>query len=325
MHKVDRRLEVNNDDVYRRSVLFNSTIGAGTLHQLRVFAFIVEQGSVSGAAKALGITKSVASGHLKHLEEELNVRLLERTTRSMSLTTIGEEVFRFASKMLENAEDAVQAARADNTSVRGLLRVSCPNDLDSVILPALRQLRRQHPLLRVQVVVGDRPVDIITNRIDVALRVGIPEDSEFIIRKLCTIEEHVYASPAFAKEWRKKSRPDHLLEAPWIQHEIVYGQKMSFYNTKTHETLRLSWPNPVLALSSARLMRSLAEGGEGFTVLPEIMAIEAVEQGRLKRIAAPWIRRELLLYTLMPSKTQSLKRRAFFEALQQSISDLGCL
>ena len=261
--------------------MLNNTIGSGTLHQLRVFAFIVEQGSISSAAKVLGITKSVASGHLKHLEEELNVRLLERTTRSMSLTTVGDEVYRFASKMLENAEDALQVARADNESVRGVLRVSCPNDLDDIILPALRLLRHQHPHLRVQVVVGDMPLDIVTNRIDVALRVGIPADSEFIIRKLCVIEEHIYASPDLAKQWRKTSRPEQLLEAPWIQHEIVYGQKMPFYNPKTKETLRLSWPSPVLALSSARLMRSLAIAGEGFTILPQIMAGDALEDKHL--------------------------------------------
>ncbi len=294
------------------------------MHQLRVFTFIVQHGSMTAAASALGISKSVVSGHLKRLEEDLGVRLLERTTRQMALTAVGQEVNEAACRMLHAGEDALIAAESEMGTVGGLLVVACPVDLGpAVLLPAIRLLRAAHPGLRIEAIVGDELVDLISKRVDVAIRLGVPEDSGLFMRRLGRVDEVVLAQPHLAEDWRHAATPEDLVDAPWIVHTAVHGERMRFWNPDSDEVQQVHRKPPALALGSTDLMRVLAAEGHGFILIPELLARHDMKSGRLVRVLAPWIHRRVDLYAVMPSRTRSRRRAAFLDVVARVIGRLS--
>ncbi|MEN0063055.1 MAG: LysR family transcriptional regulator, partial [Myxococcota bacterium] len=155
----------------------NQTIDHRQFHRLTVFVAIVEQGSMTRAARVLGLSKGVVSGHLRELERELGVRLLERTTRRMAITATGQDVYKAALRMQSAGRDVLAAAEAASGAVAGRVRISGPFDLAATLLaPAVARVRKAHPELRIDIEVGDIALDLVRDEVDIAVRVGVPVD-----------------------------------------------------------------------------------------------------------------------------------------------------
>lgn len=168
------------------------------LGDLTVLLEAVRQGSISAAGRQLGLTPVAASRRLAALEAELGVRLLHRTTRSLSLTTEGEAFLPHAEAIVEHANDGRAAATADEANVSGILRITASIPFGrKVVTPMLACFLRAHPRLRVELRLDDTFVDIVAEGIDVALRIGELQKNDLVARRLSDSPRGLYAAPGY--------------------------------------------------------------------------------------------------------------------------------
>jgi len=294
-------------------------IDRAPLHRLRVLVAVVERGSLTAAARHLGIARSGVSTHLQRLEDELGVRLMERTTRRRHLTEVGQGVYDAARRMLDAAEDAVHVAEQHLGTVAGVLRVSFPIDLGPpLVTPAVEQLCRRHPALRFELLAGDEPVDLVRDGVDVAVRMGIPTESTLLMQRLAVTDEILVAAPGLAARL-DGAAPADLADAPAITHHVESRIDPVYHHPDGRE-VRQTWGSPVARVSTSVVSRNLAAAGVGVTVLPELVVADALASGQLVRVAAPWRRRHLSVYALTVSRQRSPRRRAFLEALRAQLA-----
>lgn len=170
------------------------------LNRVAVFSRVVDAGSFTGAARQLGLPKSSVSRAVKQLEEELGVRLLNRTTRQLRLTDAGRVYHDGVSRALVGLEDARQAVSAAEREPTGTVRVTAPVDLAArVLTPILGRFVRQHPGIKVDLVLTNRYLDLVSEGIDLALRAGRLEDSSLIARSLGLASGGLFAAPVYLK------------------------------------------------------------------------------------------------------------------------------
>ena len=171
------------------------------LNDLRFFAAVVSSGGFSKAARELGLPKSRLSRRVAQLEAELGVRLLERSTRQLRVTEVGREVYAQAATMTAAAEAAAEAALRVRAEPRGLVRLSCPLNLHDQISPRLPAFLIEHPRLRLQILSTNRRVDLIEERVDVAIRVRerLDTDADLQMRRIGVSRRIVVASPGFVQ------------------------------------------------------------------------------------------------------------------------------
>src|ERR1700735_1546466 len=167
------------------------------VNDLQFFAAVVLHRGFSAAARALGIPKSRISRRIALLEERLGVRLLDRTTRGIGLTEVGQQVFEHARAAVIEAEAAEEAALRMQTEPRGLVRLSCPLGLQTAIAGGLPGLLAAHPRLRLRCIVTNRRVDLIHEGIDVAIRVRerLDTDAELQMKRIGVSKRILVASP----------------------------------------------------------------------------------------------------------------------------------
>jgi DNA-binding transcriptional LysR family regulator len=168
------------------------------LNRARVFVRVVEAESFTAAAAALNVPTSSASRAVARLEEELGVRLLNRTTRKLSLTDAGQQFFTRMQAVIAEAEETTQAVVGLAGDPRGLVRLTAPVDLGLQLLPALvKKIVERHPGLVIELVLTSRRVDLLEEGIDLAIRGGRLEDSSLVARKIISSDLGVFAAPAY--------------------------------------------------------------------------------------------------------------------------------
>lgn len=302
----------------------NNTITAQRFHQLIVFVAIVDSGSLTAAASAVSLSKGVVSSHLKALEASLGVRLLERTTRRLAVTQVGRDVYDAAVRMLDAGRDVTAAVEEETSTVTGSLRVSGPVDLGPTLLvPTVARVRAAHPDLQIVLDTNDMALDLVRERIDVAIRVSMLEDSSHVMRTLGHDLEILVASPELASRLSEVTRPDELRDVPRITHAEIADRRQRFTNTDTGEVCDVRWPEPALQATTTDVVRHLAMRGLGFTVLPGFALVDDLTAGRLVRIVPSWRWRRPVIHALMPSRRHGRRRTVFLEALTEVLAELG--
>lgn len=168
---------------------------------MQVFARVAALGSLSGAARALGMSQTMATKHVAALEERLGVKLLHRTTRKITLTEPGRRYLESVERILSELAEAEAAAAAERVEVTGTLRVNAPVSFGvRELAPLLAEFSRLHPTLTVDLGLSDRVVDLVEEGWDVAVRIGRIQDQTLIARKLARCRILVAASPAYLAE-----------------------------------------------------------------------------------------------------------------------------
>lgn len=179
--------------------------------RLAQFSAIVHAGSISRAALALGCGKSVLSRQLAKLEAELGARLIQRSTRRLMLTEIGELVFAQAQQIDKALANIEQLTEQHQSEVKGVLRVTCPRPLGQrFLVPLVVDFTRKHPHVQVALSVDDRMVDLIADSIDVAIRVAHLEDSSLVARALGENPRALVAAPSYLDRLGAPERPEDL-------------------------------------------------------------------------------------------------------------------
>jgi DNA-binding transcriptional LysR family regulator len=259
------------------------------LNALIIFAKVVEAKSFSEAARRLGMPISTVSRRVAELEDQLGVRLLDRSTRSLRLTHSGSEVLEQAVRGVEVKEAVESIVSNQQANVTGTLRLSAPPNIsDTLITPLVTAFQASNPNVRVHILVAERFVDHIADGVDIVFRLGALKDSALVARKILTYRHRLVASPDYLKGREAPETPQDLL-----RHRLLafsYGRADGNWtfvhvNGKDRETLSF---RPYLSMNDfAGLTPALLAGG-GIGDLPPVVQPELVRDGRLVEVMPNW-------------------------------------
>lgn len=259
------------------------------LNALLVFAKVVEAGSLSKAALQLDMPLSTVSRRIADLEDALGLRLLERSTRRISVTDAGSEVLEQV-RTVQDASEALEAIVSDKqVAVSGLVRLSAPPSVsDTLITPLVCAFQQAYPNINVQVFVTDRMVDLISEGMDLVFRLGNLRDSSLVAVKLLTYRHQLVASPDYLARMPGPQSPDELL-----QHRLFafsHGSattRWTFVRAAPAATQTVSFFPAISMNDYTGLTMALLAGG-GIGDLPPVVQPELVRQGRLVEVMPEW-------------------------------------
>lgn len=292
------------------------------LNELIIFVRVVQAGSVRGAADALGMPKSTVSRKLIDLEERLEARLLQRTTRKLGLTDVGRIYYDHGVRIVTEVENAERAVRSQHETPRGLLRVTAPLNL-AYLGPLVSDYLRRHPEVRLELSANARVVDLIEERFDVAIRAGRLEDSSLIAKSLGAIERILVATPAYSK---KRGRP--RTPADLKKHDcLLFGNDTTLTLTRDGRSEDLSL-SPRLLVTDMDVLEIALKDDLGIAVMPAFLCEKAVRAGRLERILPAWRAPSTPIHIVYPSTRHlSPTVRSFVDYMQERMRlsvDEGC-
>jgi len=291
------------------------------LPYLETFSAVVENGSFTGAADALGISKPVVSKQVSLLERHLGVQLLHRTTRRLRLTHAGEVFASYAQRIMSDVREAEQSVLPLQHEPQGRLRISAPESLAMSLLPeVLLNFQQQFPRIELDIHISGRLVDLVEEGIDVALRVGKLEDSSLMARLLMPCSFHACASPEYLKKHGKPKHPGELethncliySQAPHPNNWLLRDEQGKSISIKVNGNLRSDTGN---------ILMNAALNGNGIFIAPTFMIVSALEEGRLETVLDQYTPMTTGLYAVYPySKLVSTKVRAFVDFIAESWS-----
>jgi DNA-binding transcriptional LysR family regulator len=243
------------------------------------FVRVVEAGSFSAAARALGQGQPAVSKAVSQLENRLGVRLLNRTTRALMLTEVGSLFYERAKAALDAAEEAEAAARGAGAALTGRLRICAPVTFARLhIVPRLPEFMTAHPGLDIDLVLDDRRIDLIEEGVDVAIRAGPLEDSSLVATHLATGRRQVVGSPTFWSNHADVVRPSDLAVLPFIAFGAAPGEvDWTFARDGASEHVRMT---PCLRVSALEGVREALFAGIGFAIISGWSTSDAIGQNR---------------------------------------------
>lgn len=284
-----------------------------SLRALYVFAHVAETLSFSRAAERLGITKSAVSKHVAQLEQELSVQLVVRTTRKLVLTEVGERVYEASARMAGDVEAAREAATAQSSTVSGTLRITAPAALGrSYLVPIVAEFMAQHPAVSVELVLGDSFVDLVAERIDVALRVGMGGRSEqsLVSRRVAKVEILLVGAPGYLEQHGHPRTPADLASHAIIGHTPSgAAPRITLHRGQRSATVTL---HGRFSCNDGPANVTAARDGLGLVVAPDFEIGADVRAGTLVRVLPGWHVRDAALHLVFPPRKHVLGRvRAF--------------
>ena len=287
------------------------------LKRMALFAEIVDGGSISAAARRVGSTPSAVSQQLRLLEEALGLVLLHRSTRRITLTEAGERYYPACAAMVAQARSADQALERLRDEPEGELRLAAPIGFGELLSTALEPLRR-HPRLRLHLLLDDTPIDLIGERIDLALRVGRFSDSALVARRLGELHRQLCAAPRYLAERGWPRHPGELAGHDWLglppRGSAV--DTLSFQGAQgEREEVRVE---PRLLASQVTALQALAVAGWGLYVGMTDDVRQAMAEGRLAPVLPDWRLEPAAVFAVTPRRgEQPAKVRHALQALQQ--------
>jgi len=291
------------------------------LNELQFFVQVSQTQSFTKAAKRLGVPKSSVSRAILRLENRLGVRLVERTTRKVALTEVGELYLNRCQRVMNEAEQADLAVGALQARPRGMLRVGAPVAFARSILgPTMGEFLKLYPELRVQLQLLNGDETAREGTLDVVVRAGLPEDSGLLVKPLMQVRLGAYASPGYLANRKAPDSPADLLELSCITTTCdTVGEPGDFTTWRLRRggelkairvEARVSVPDPTIN-------HQLALAGAGVALLAQSVVHADVQEGRLIRVLPEWEPDPVELYALYPSRLDSSpKVRVFLQFLR---------
>jgi DNA-binding transcriptional LysR family regulator len=275
------------------------------IHDLYLFSQVVDHKGFSPAAQALGIPKSRVSRHVARLEEFLGVRLLQRTSRRFGLTEAGRLLYPHCEAMLAQAKAGEDAVRSLGSVPSGLVRMSVPLELsDNYLSQLMARFMAQYPLVRLDVQVTNRQVDLLAEGVDIAVRGGEPilENSSLVLIPLGHVNWRLVASPTLLQRYPLVSQPAALIEIPLLAQtcgEAVFGLQSLW--SVTGDSVRVP-VNVRMQSDNIHLLLQAALAGHGVCGLPDYCCASALADGRLVTVLPDWRPRAGRVFALLPSR-----------------------
>lgn len=269
--------------------------------QMRTFVRIAEMGSITRAARSLGLSLPMASRHLRSLEQEFGAVLVHRTTRQLHLTAAGQEFATRARALLLGLEDAKQALRA-GPSLVGRVVVTAPNALGTYQLSSIMpSLVSRHPRLRVDLRLEERAVDLVKEGVDLAIRAAAPPDrASLVARELATYNRVVCAAPSFLARHGAIDSLSALAAAPCVLH----GCGPAVWDFETPEGRRSITVDGPLCTNNVVIVREAILAGVGVAWLPDYVIGGELSDGRLVRLLPEAKLPPIRVYGIMPKQAR---------------------
>jgi DNA-binding transcriptional LysR family regulator len=259
------------------------------LNALVIFAAVVEAKSFSEAARRLKQPLASVSRRVADLEDQLGVKLLERSTRKLRLTEVGLEVLEYAQRGAEISEAVNSVVSNHQATVSGVLRLSAPPNIsDSFLSPLLGAFRATYPQVRIQALITERHVDHIADGVDVAIRLGPLKDTSLIARPILKYRHLLVASPGYLKRVVPPEEPKDLLAHPIITFSYWRPETTFTFeqvDTKLRQTIALM---PRLSMNDFSGLTPALLAGEGIGELPPVVQPELMRQGLLVEVMPKW-------------------------------------
>ena len=295
-------------------------------NDLLLFARVAELGSFSRAAERLGVPKSTVSRRVSGLETQLGERLLQRTTRKLTVTDFGLAVLEHARHVAEDVDAAASLAQNRQVAPSGRLRVTMPGDLGQIVLaPLLARFAVEHPAITLEVDLSARFVDLVGEGFDVAIRMGeLRDDATLAARRVATFSLGLYAAPAYLERRGKPAEPAALLKHDALQVLSRTGEAMPWVLHRGDERWQGVPPARALANSPELLMR-MALRGAGICVANDHFARPHVERKELVCVLPEWRPAPVSAWAVFPGRRlMPAKTRVFIDALTACFTDPEC-
>jgi DNA-binding transcriptional LysR family regulator len=292
---------------------------ATDLNELLIFARVVRASSFIGAARELQMPKSTVSRKVSELERRLGARLLQRTTRKLSLTDAGRAYHEHAVRVVAEVEAAERAVSRMQDVPRGLLRVTTPLNF-GFLGPIVASFLQRFPDVQVEMVCADRVIDLVDEGFDLAIRAGKLVDSTSIARELgAALESYVVASPGFLKKHGTPKLPQDLANFDCV---VFAGgaHRASWELHRDGEVLTVN-VRPRILVNDFRFIEEATAADLGLALVPVFRCIDALREKRLVRVLPGWCTTDIPLHAVYPS-TRHLtpKVKAFVEHVRDHMS-----
>jgi DNA-binding transcriptional LysR family regulator len=287
------------------------------LTSLTAFVRVVDSSGFSAAGRRLEMSTTMVSNHVRALEERLGARLLNRTTRKVSLTEVGRVYYDRATQILADIEQADDIAGALQSTPRGTLRIYTGTHIVPFVAPVVDEFLRSYPEVKVDLSMGERIIDIIDEGFDVAIRLTPSPDSSLIVRSLATWRHVLCCSPSYLEMNGRLQHLSELTEHNCIRHVLYpFGDEWHFVDRKgLAATVRVSGN---LITNSGEMLRRATLDGTGVSLMAGFMIQDDLDEGRLVRLLPEYRPVELTMNAVYPHRHHlSAKVRTFIDMLAQ--------
>ncbi|VAW60884.1 Transcriptional regulator, LysR family [hydrothermal vent metagenome] len=286
-----------------------------TLTCMKAFCSVTETGGFSSAARKTGLSKNLLSKYVAHLENSLNTRLLNRTTRHVSTTPAGRAYYERCKPILSELDELKSLMLDTRSQPMGELRITAPISFAELhMMPIIARLSQQYSELEISLHLSDRMVDIVDMGFDVAIRIGELPDTSLVARKIAPAPTRVCASPAYIERHGCPQTPQELQQHPCIFDANITTKKQWQYqhNNQKHR-VKL---NGSISVNSVRAVKELVLTDIGIGLCPDFMVHNDIKKGRLQALLNDYSFYHLNLYALYPHRRHlSGKIRIFIDAL----------
>jgi DNA-binding transcriptional LysR family regulator len=293
------------------------------LNDTLIFVKVVEHGSFISAAKALRLPKTTVSRKVQELETRLGAQLLQRTTRKLGLTEAGNVYFEHSQRIARDLDDAESAVGQLQGGPRGWLRITAPYSVGITwIAPLLGEFHARHPEVRVEMLLSNESLDLISKEIDVALRVGNLPDSNLTARRLSVFRTQVYASPLYLERHGEPLHPDDLQHHRTLAMQKQRGNGGSYAWTLTDGKRSSDFAiDPILVANDPAALRGALLCGEGLMLTVDVTVKAFAEMGHIRRVLAGWTGPEMDFNAVFTrGQVPSPKVRAFVDFLVERLN-----
>lgn len=287
---------------------------------MKAFVAVVEAGGFSSAAGKIRLSKSLLSKYVAQLESELNVRLLNRSTRRVSTTPTGQAYYERSLPILAELEELESSVQENQRTPRGELRISAPVSFaEQYLISLISEFSRSWPELRIELIFSDRMIDLVEEGVDVALRIADLPDSSLVARRLCPVRTIVCASPAYLV---KAGRPEYPLEL--TDHQAIFdsnisGKRQWLFQEQGQK--RVVTMQGSITVNSVRAVRELLLADLGVAMCPDFVVADDLQAGRLEELLADYAFHDMALYAVyLHRRHLSVKVRLLIDALVEKFS-----
>jgi DNA-binding transcriptional LysR family regulator len=299
----------------------NNRAAALPVQDLAVFAAVAETHGFSAAARRLGVSKAMVSVAVARLEARLGVRLLQRTTRRLSLTEAGAATLPHAQRALLAALDAEEAARQASLTPRGTLRVNAPMSFGLLhVARALGAFALAYPEVRVDLVLDDRVLDLVDGGFDLAVRIGDLPDSTLVAQRIGRTRQLLVAHPGYLARAGAPDEPADLARHAALVYSLSpTGSRWTLSRGTRRETVRVTGP---LQANSSLAIRDALLQGLGLARIPSFVVADELRSGRLVRVLPGWELPTMTIHAVTTARDYlPRKTRAFVDFLKERIGE----
>ncbi len=292
------------------------------LNCMKALVAVVEAGGFTNAARKQRQSKNLLSKYVAQLEADLNVRLLNRSTRKVSTTPTGQAYYERCLPILAELDELESSVLANQSTPRGGLRISAPICFAELyLMPLISEYSKRWSDLNIDINLSDRFVDLVEDGIDLALRIADLPDSSLVARRLCPVRTIVCASPAYLRQHGRPEHPSELIHHQGIfDSNITHNRQWLFQDQGEKLTVTLTGS---ITVNSIPAVRELLLDDLGLALCPDFAVTEDIRQGRLEEVLPEYAFHNMALYALYPHRRHlSAKVRLLIDMLVENFSDI---